>query len=55
MWLMTNVFSWGLDRTSETGMSITETDFGPNPSSATYYLTTLNKLFKHISQCKIAY
>lgn len=35
MWLMTTVLSSGLDRASETGMSIMETDFGPNPSSAT--------------------
>lgn len=49
MWLMTAVFSSGLDEVSETGISIMETDFGANPSSATYYLTTLNKLFKHTS------
>lgn len=49
MWLMTAMFSSGLDKASEIGISIMETDFGPNLSSATYYLTTLNKLFKHIS------
>lgn len=49
MWLMATILHTSLDRASETGMSIMERDFGPNPSSATYYLTSLNKLFKHIS------
>lgn len=42
MWLMATVISSSLDRASEIGMSLMETDFGLNPSSATYYLTTLN-------------